>query len=117
MKKGTYAFPSREVAVKKAVSLLKLFSNKGWTYRVWENMGWHIVFYNKKAGRAAVQVHWDNREGQFSCLVCNCWAMFNGTTYRSKKDPVQLVKRSIKYAEKNLLEIQDIFDQSRKAVI
>jgi hypothetical protein len=68
MKKGTYAFASKEEAVKKATSLLKLFSNKSWTYRVWENIGWHISFYNKKAGRVAVNVHWDNVSGRFHCL-------------------------------------------------
>jgi hypothetical protein len=80
-------------------------------------MGWHVAFYNRKAGRAAVQVHWNNQEGQFSCLVCDSWALFNEANFYSKKDPVRMVKKTIKFAEKELQEIMDVFDRSRKAVL
>jgi hypothetical protein len=114
--KGSYSFSSKEEAVQKAKSLLKFFSNKGWTYRVWFNMGWHIDFQHKEAG-PAVQVNWDNINGEFWCLICNSWSLFNsGPSCRSKKDPVRMVKRAIKIAEKELQIILDMFEQSRKAV-
>lgn len=37
---------TREQAVKFGKRTLKRFKGKGWTYYVWNNMGWHCAFRN-----------------------------------------------------------------------
>lgn len=95
---------TKQEATDKGKALLKQMEGKGWTLRVWENVGWHFSVYNRLIPRGNLTIY--PPSGSVYWCALSLWSDLGGE-YRFDrkshgKDPNKLVRDVLDYAERLL---------------